>query len=524
MSVPAKHKSSNPYAKKKQAHIDDVRAGGAGEGGGSAGAGAAGGAKKGSFKIVHIPCEVADAMTEWVVDMPEGQEINCLIDTIKPHFSKFTAADAAKQRDAFAANLRTHLKPGQELTDSALTQIMSMGSLVDTVPLIYNTKDVGFVSVTMYVDDQGASKELPMNRRATAITQQCHQPVQVLGDAFIGRFFDDEDGYARHDFTLAEASDGGCPWFALAQRQAAARAARNAAGGNGMSDRERIEQAIGKQAKAPVTIKPKRAKAPKAAAAAAAASSSSPLPAAVEAHKKEGNAHFGAKRFADAVTCYSAAIGACGAAEPPGLHVLFSNRSAARLALGESAPALADGKRCVALCPAFAKGHFRVGRAALAAGAAQEAKEAAAAGLKLDKRNADLQQLRDEAQQALASGGGGGSGGKAAKAEAEEVAKAEAEEVAPCEYALAPIEGSEDTLATFVVPASLVELLATDCSPKTVLARGCQFELKVGATAGTVTSRFYSPMPDMTAQAIAIKIARRAAEPIGNGAEFCSIM
>jgi len=74
MSVPAKHKSSNPYAKKKQAHIDDVRAGGAGEGGGSAGAGAAGGAKKGSFKIVHIPCEVADAMTEWVVDMPEGQE------------------------------------------------------------------------------------------------------------------------------------------------------------------------------------------------------------------------------------------------------------------------------------------------------------------------------------------------------------------------------------------------------------------------------------------------------------------
>ena len=83
MSVPAKHKSSNPYAKKKQAHIDDVRAGGAGEGGGSAGAGAAGGAKKGSFKIVHIPCEVADAMTEWVVDMPEGQEINCLIDTIK---------------------------------------------------------------------------------------------------------------------------------------------------------------------------------------------------------------------------------------------------------------------------------------------------------------------------------------------------------------------------------------------------------------------------------------------------------
>ena len=135
----------------------------------------------------------------------EGQEA---IDTIKPHFSKFTAADAAKQRDAFAANLRTHLKPGQELTDSALTQIMSMGSLVDTVPLIYNTKDVGFVSVTMYVDDQGASKELPMNRRATAITQQCHQPVQVRGDAFIGRFFDDEDGYARHDFTLAEASDG----------------------------------------------------------------------------------------------------------------------------------------------------------------------------------------------------------------------------------------------------------------------------------------------------------------------------
>ena len=506
MSKPAKNRGSNPYKPNtgKQVPVDSVHAKGS----------------KRSFKIVHIPVQLDDAMTEWDVEYGEGEEVSCLVDRLKPHFAGFQAADAAKQREAFAANLRTHLKPGQELSESTLTQIMRMGSLVDTVPLVYNTKDVAHVGVTMYVDDQGASKELPMNRRATAVTQQCHQPMQVLGDAFIGRFFDDDDGYARHDFTLAEL-DGAAEWIALAQRQAAGRAAREAAGGG--ANAEQMFQAPSTQ-KMRISPKPRAARPGTSDDGTRQKKPALPqLPAAVEAHKKEGNTHFGAARYAQAVACYDAAIEACGADEPAGMHALFSNRSAARLGLGgegSAEGALADARRCVALCPTFTKGFFRVGRAALAVGgaaAAREAAEAAASGLKLDKRNTDLRQLRDDAKTALAA---------APKDEptAAAAAAAPVSTPVPCEYSLATVDGSEDTLATFVVPPSLVELLETDRAPKTVLARGCEFELRVGEAPGTVTSRFYSPMPDMTASAIAAKIAFRAANPSGTGQEFCSIM
>ena len=139
MSKPAKNRGSNPYKPNtgKQVPVDSVHAKGS----------------KRSFKIVHIPVQLDDAMTEWDVEYGEGEEVSCLVDRLKPHFAGFQAADAAKQREAFAANLRTHLKPGQELSESTLTQIMRMGSLVDTVPLVYNTKDVAHVGVTMYVDN-----------------------------------------------------------------------------------------------------------------------------------------------------------------------------------------------------------------------------------------------------------------------------------------------------------------------------------------------------------------------------------
>lgn len=41
----------------------------------------------------------------------------------------------------------------------------------------------------------------------------------------------------------------------------------------------------------------------------------------------------------------------------------YSNRSAALLALGKHRDALADGKKCVDLRPAWAKGYARVGAA-----------------------------------------------------------------------------------------------------------------------------------------------------------------
>ena len=83
-----------------------------------------------------------------------------------------------------------------------------------------------------------------------------------------------------------------------------------------------------------------------------------------EAAKAEGNAAFAAGRNAEAVEAYSRAIEL-----DPDNHVLWSNRSAAYLKLGDAkSKAYRDAARCVELAPAWPKGYSRRGAAELALG------------------------------------------------------------------------------------------------------------------------------------------------------------
>jgi len=94
---------------------------------------------------------------------------------------------------------------------------------------------------------------------------------------------------------------------------------------------------------------------------------------AAAAAKAEGNAKFKAKDFGGAIRSYSEAI----ALEPEtDLHVLYSNRSAAYLALGDAkSKAFKDAERCVALAPTWAKGYSRLGAAEHALGRFAKAQE-----------------------------------------------------------------------------------------------------------------------------------------------------
>lgn len=56
-----------------------------------------------------------------------------------------------------------------------------------------------------------------LNRRATSIAMECGLNVQVLGDAFIGKQFDDDNGFRRYDFTIEDLSTS-LPWFKAAKQ------------------------------------------------------------------------------------------------------------------------------------------------------------------------------------------------------------------------------------------------------------------------------------------------------------------
>jgi tetratricopeptide (TPR) repeat protein len=82
------------------------------------------------------------------------------------------------------------------------------------------------------------------------------------------------------------------------------------------------------------------------------------LNAQVAEEKTKGNEHFNAKRWQEAITCYSRGIDL-----NPKVVILFSNRSAAYTQLGQYQLALDDAEKCIILKRDWVKGHFRRGKA-----------------------------------------------------------------------------------------------------------------------------------------------------------------
>lgn len=80
----------------------------------------------------------------------------------------------------------------------------------------------------------------------------------------------------------------------------------------------------------------------------------------VDQERSRGNDFFNAKRWNEAIACYSRAIELS-----PSNVTLFSNRSAAFTQLGQFHNALLDAEKCITLQRDWVKGHFRRGKALL---------------------------------------------------------------------------------------------------------------------------------------------------------------
>ena len=74
--------------------------------------------------------------------------------------------------------------------------------------------------------------------------------------------------------------------------------------------------------------------------------------------RAQGNAHFRAAQYEEALALYDAALAVDGGDE--GAEVVHANRSAALHALGELKAALEAGLEATTIAPRYAKGHLRV--------------------------------------------------------------------------------------------------------------------------------------------------------------------
>jgi len=85
------------------------------------------------------------------------------------------------------------------------------------------------------------------------------------------------------------------------------------------------------------------------------------------------------------------------------MSVVLSNRSATYMALGCYVEALCDADAIVGLKKGWPKGHFRKGKALMALGELQEARDAYIFGLDFEPGEKDLVAALEECEQAIAS-------------------------------------------------------------------------------------------------------------------------
>jgi len=142
--------------------------------------------------------------------IPEGKEMECLLDTLKDHFrsASGTVGSAAEQKAIFKQQLE---KQSGKMIDDSMMDIASRMQMVQPVALLPGGTATDFEHINLYVDDRGISKGLPRNERACGLASEVGAPTDIVGDAFIARILDDDDRFERHDFTLAEVSSA-APW------------------------------------------------------------------------------------------------------------------------------------------------------------------------------------------------------------------------------------------------------------------------------------------------------------------------
>jgi RNA polymerase II-associated protein 3 len=153
--------------------------------------------------------------------MPPDKEVECLLEHLKTHFRKMSPSQTASQLAQHKEQLTRGLPEGTSVDQRMLNMATSL-QLVETVSLLSQSKDNGFVGINLYVDDAGVLKGLPVNMRATELAHCCGRPIEVRGDAFLARVMDNGDDFQRLDFGLSEVSSA-AEWVKRAQQQAAKR-------------------------------------------------------------------------------------------------------------------------------------------------------------------------------------------------------------------------------------------------------------------------------------------------------------
>ena len=168
------------------------------------------------FKYVFIPADTSRDVEQKVASKDGGLSNDALRRTAEEYFQeKEEEIDHESERRATADALTQ-----QGVESSKISDIMEtiggrrIGSNVEIVTVSVANDANKFVGVSLYSDGHIAFKSKAIvNKRASRLLRNCGHDVDVKGDAFIGRVFDDErEEWVRLDFLTSDLDDK-TPWI-----------------------------------------------------------------------------------------------------------------------------------------------------------------------------------------------------------------------------------------------------------------------------------------------------------------------
>lgn len=326
------------------------------------------------FNVVFIPASVSENISDVQVKQDKGKAFEAMTSFCKLHFSSIKSKLDSSGMDILKKQIMSQAGKDASISDDLIERLATM-TTCEIVPLYPNSTYNGFVAINMYVDDKGVAKGLEFNPRATAIAQACGLDMNVCGDAFIAKQFDNDRGFYRIDFTTKEL-DSEAGWVKKAKAFNLKK--KSESGGvsgptihnlSSTGSNEKVISGLLSQADKNR----------------------------VEALKKEGNDLFAKQQYHLALQKYAECLAVAQADVNRSdemnkiIAATLCNRSLVYFKMGDFASSLAEAEKCVSVDPKYVKGWGRIGDAYLALNNQQSAKASFQKALELEPTNPELQ-------------------------------------------------------------------------------------------------------------------------------------
>ena len=135
------------------------------------------------FDYLLIPCNDADAVKQLRFTGKDDDELR---QTIKRHFCRISLSSGQRSEMQESIVKRASEKSPNDTIDPQVYEQALSDTTFEIVPITLPSRHNKFIATSLYIDDAGRFKDLPLNNRASKVAQK-----DIRGDAFMLSNHDD---------------------------------------------------------------------------------------------------------------------------------------------------------------------------------------------------------------------------------------------------------------------------------------------------------------------------------------------